>query len=157
MLFRSIPGFRLTAQGEAFAADSPSLAEPQALHDIIERQGDDRFVLVDRSSNLINVAGKRSSLGFLNQTLQSLPGVQDGVFFLPPGAPDQAVARLAAFVVAPAEVSNQAILGGLRQHIDALFLPRPIIRVPALPRDANAKLPAAALQALIAQHLPSSS
>jgi len=150
--WRLLPGFTLSASEAGFVARGPSLEEPQVLHDLIEPVEDGCFRLVDRSSNLINVVGKRSSLGFLNQVLQGLPGVDDGVFCVPPDVAHHDVTRLAAFVVAPG-LKAPDILAGLRPHVDAVFLPRPIVMVDALPRDANAKLPAAAMQALMAEHL----
>lgn len=148
-----LPGFRLDSSEEGFMARGPSLAQPQALHDLVELEEGGRFRLIDRSSNLINVVGKRSSLGFLNQVLQGLPGVQDGVFCVPPDVAHHDVTRLAAFVVAPG-LTPADVLAGLRPHVDPVFLPRPIVMLDALPRDANAKLPAAALRALQAAHLP---
>lgn len=147
-----LPGFSLASEEGGFIASGPSLAQPQALHDLVEPQGEACFRLIDRSSNLINVVGKRSSLGFLNQVLQSLPGVHDGVFCVPPDVAHHDVTRLAAFVVAPG-LTSADVLAGLRPHIDPVFLPRPIVMLDALPRDANAKLPAAALRALQAEHL----
>ena len=56
--------------------------------------------------------------------------------------------RLAALVVAPA-LSEAEILAVLRAAIDPVFLPRPLRRVGALPRNATGKLPRdALLQAL---------
>lgn len=147
-----IEGFALRAVDEGFEAHGPALDAPQPLHDLVEPLEAGRFRMIDRSSNLINVVGKRSSLGFLNQVLQGLPGVQDGVFCLPPDAAHHDVSRLAAFVVAPG-LTQADILSGLRPHLDPVFLPRPIVLLDALPRDANAKLPAAAMQALVAEHL----
>ncbi|WP_374591555.1 AMP-binding protein [Aquabacterium sp.] len=147
-----LDGFALRSTESGFEASGPALAQPQQLHDLIEPLDATRFRLIDRSSNLINVVGKRSSLGFLNQVLQGLPGVVDGVFCVPPGSTHHDVARLAAFVVAPG-LTPPDIAAGLRAHVDPVFLPRPIIMLPALPRDANAKLPAAALDALMTQHL----
>ena len=147
-----LPGFSLTSSEAGFMASGPSLAQPQALHDLVEPLGGGRFKLVDRSSNLINVVGKRSSLGFLNQVLQGLPGVQDGVFCVPPDVAHHDVTRLAAFVVAPG-LTTADVIAALRPHVDPVFLPRPIVMLDALPRDANAKLPAAALRALQAEHL----
>ncbi len=151
-----LPGFSLASSEAGFMARGPSLAQPQALHDLVEpddtAEGGRRFRLIDRSSNLINVVGKRSSLGFLNEVLQSLPGVQDGVFCVPPDVAHHDVTRLAAFVVAPG-LTPADVLAGLRPHVDPVFLPRPIVMLDALPRDANAKLPVAALRALQAEHL----
>ena len=42
------------------------------------------FRLLGRSNDLINVAGKRSSLGHLNYHLNSIEGVVDGAFWMPP-------------------------------------------------------------------------
>ena len=41
----------------------------------------------------------------------------------------------------------------LRRRIDAVFLPRPLLLVAALPRTATGKLPQAALQAFAAGEL----
>ena len=53
--------------------------------------------------DLVNVAGKRSSFGYLNAQLNAIPGVQDGVFFLREGDSGgiSGISRLAAAVVAP--------------------------------------------------------
>lgn len=150
--WRLLPGFAIGSFEAGFVASGPSLEEPQALHDLIEPLAQGRFRLIDRSSNLINVVGKRSSLGFLNQVLQGLQGVKDGVFCVPPDVAHHDVTRLAAFVVAPG-LKPADILAGLRPHVDPVFLPRPIVMLDALPRDANAKLSAAAMQALMAERL----
>ena len=51
---------------------------------------------------------------------------------------------LTAFVVAP-DLSREEILRALRERIDPVFLPRPLHRVAALPRNATGKLPYEAL------------
>ena len=87
----------------------------------------------------MKVAGKRASLAALNAALIRVNGVLDGTFYWP----DQGRSgngRLSAFVVAPG-VSRAAILADLRQHIDPVFLPRPLYLVDALPRNATGKLP----------------
>jgi acyl-coenzyme A synthetase/AMP-(fatty) acid ligase len=118
-----------------------------ALHDVIEQTGDGRFLLRGRSADLVDVAGKRTSLAHLNHQLLGLPGVTDGVFLM--GDPDaRPVARLAAVVVAPA-LRPEDILRALRERIDAAFLPRPLVMVEALPRNALGKLPREALLALV--------
>ena len=52
--------------------------------------------------------------------------------------------RLTAVVVAPA-LSRQKLMQELRQRIDPAFLPRPLVFVEALPRNALGKLPRDAL------------
>jgi len=95
----------------------------------------------------VNIAGKRTSLSYLNYHLNSINGVRDGTFVLPAEAPDGAVTRLAAFVVAPG-CTEEEILQALRRRIDAAFLPRPIHLVDALPRNDVGKLPRFAIDGL---------
>jgi acyl-coenzyme A synthetase/AMP-(fatty) acid ligase len=46
------------------------------------------------------------------------------------------------------------LLAALRERIDPVFLPRPLLFVDALPRNGTGKLPRAALQALFQTHNP---
>jgi 3-hydroxymyristoyl/3-hydroxydecanoyl-(acyl carrier protein) dehydratase len=76
--------------------------------------------------------------------------VLDGVYWLPEPAPDaQGDARVSAFAVAPS-MDKAAIVAQLRDRIDPVFLPRPLILVAALPRNAAGKLSREALKALAA-------
>lgn len=114
------------------------------MNDAIEMTGNGRFLLHGRLSDLINIAGKRSSLAYLNHHLNSIPGVEDGAFYMPPERTSGEVARLIAFVVAPTlEISE--ITAILREKIDSAFMPRPIYKVTHLPRNDTGKLPHAAL------------
>lgn len=123
---------------------------PTELQDVIEATMDgDHFRLAGRAADMLNIAGKRASLGDLNRQLNLIPGVRDGVFYAPDEEPGKAV-RLCAFVVAP-ELSEQKIIAALRQTIDPAFLPRPLHKVDALPRNATGKLPRAALRELLAE------
>ena len=82
----------------------------------------------------------------MNAQLNAIPGVLDGAFFLREGATGSTgVARLGAVVVAPT-LSVAALTERLRQRIDPVFLPRPLILVERLPRNATGKLPQQALQ-----------
>jgi acyl-coenzyme A synthetase/AMP-(fatty) acid ligase len=113
------------------------------LADIIELRGRGRFLLHGRTADLVNIAGKRTSLAHLNYHLNSIEGVRDGAFVVPEQE-SEAVTRLAAYVVAPG-LTSETLLGALRQRIDAAFLPRPLHFVEALPRNETGKLPRQAL------------
>jgi acyl-coenzyme A synthetase/AMP-(fatty) acid ligase len=119
------------------------------LADVIELRGARRFLLHGRAADLVNIAGKRTSLASLNHHLNSIPGVRDGAFVAPEEV-DGAVTRLAAFAVAPG-LTSEAILAALRERIDAAFLPRPLCLVDALPRNETGKLPRNRLDALMAK------
>lgn len=125
---------------------------PQPLNDVVELLSPHRFRLLGRNSDMINIVGKRNSLAFLNQLLLSLPGVEDGVFCTHESASADETPRLIAFVVAPS-LTSTAIMASLRQHVDPVFLPRPLVFLAGLPRDANGKLTASALAELRAKHL----
>jgi acyl-coenzyme A synthetase/AMP-(fatty) acid ligase len=124
--------------------------QPTRLFDVIEVTGGDRFLLHGRLADLVNIAGKRSSLAYLNHQLNSIPGVLDGAFFHGDAGDDAtAVARLGACVVAPG-LSAAAIAAELRRRIDPVFLPRPLLMVAGLPRTATGKLPQEALRSIAA-------
>jgi len=115
------------------------LPGPVSVPDRITVGQDGGFVVHGREADQINVAGHRVSLGDLNNKLLQIEGVQDGVFFLPEEK-GGLVTRLMAFVVAPGKTSEE-IQRLLRAHIDPVFLPRPLVCVPGLPRNATGKLP----------------
>jgi acyl-coenzyme A synthetase/AMP-(fatty) acid ligase len=75
--------------------------------------------------------------------------VQDGAFFLPDGSDESpgGITRLTAFVVAPG-LAPDVLQRALRQRIDRVFLPRPLVFVDALPRNSTGKLLRATLQGL---------
>lgn len=108
------------------------------LTDVIELNLDGTFVLHGRAADMVNIAGKRTSLASLNHHLNAIPGVQDGIFFMPDDN-DGAMKRPQAFVVAPG-LHSEDILGALRNHVDAVFLPRPLYFVDALPRNTTGKI-----------------
>lgn len=145
--WRTFDGLTLSGDGAQVVVRGGHVPVPTPLADVLEVLSPTRFRLLGRSNDLINVAGKRSSLAHLNYHLNSIAGVQDGVFWLPPDMGGEAVVRLVVLVVAP-EVTRDALLAALRQRVDAAFLPRRVLRVESLPRDATGKLPATRLAAL---------
>jgi acyl-coenzyme A synthetase/AMP-(fatty) acid ligase len=138
-----LDGIELHADEGAVFASGPAVQGKALLHDRIELTGADRFLLGERSADLVDVAGKRASLAQLNHILCNVPGVEDGVFLM--GEDDGArVARLTALVVAPG-LRKAALMRALRQLMDAAFLPRPLVLVEKLPRNGLGKLPRAML------------
>lgn len=119
------------------------------LSDLLVLEGPDRFRLVGRQADLVNIAGKRSSLAHLNQLLLGIDGIRDGAFHLPTGD-GRDIVRLTAFYVSD-RLEPADVLAALRDRTDPVFLPRPLYRVDALPRAATGKLPQAALAELAAR------
>lgn len=145
-----LDGFQLTLTDTGACASAPHLQVDAPIQDQLELQDDGRFLLCGRNADMINVAGKRASLANLTLQLLRIDGVQDGVIFLPPQASQasnsQQEARPVALVVS--ELPEKTILTALAQRVDAPFLPRPLRKVTALPRNETGKLTAAALHQL---------
>jgi acyl-coenzyme A synthetase/AMP-(fatty) acid ligase len=141
---KSLPDVRLRSEGQTIWAEGGHIDSPTRLNDVIEPTGDGpewtTFLLHGRHADLVNIAGKRTSLAYLNHQLNAIPGVQDGVFLLPREDGPQGIGRLTALVVAPG-LTAAALTRALRERIDPLFLPRPLLFVDALPRNATGKLP----------------
>ncbi|GJH10724.1 AMP-binding protein [Caballeronia novacaledonica] len=125
---------------------------PVPMGDALELIDDTHFLLHGRKADLINIAGKRTSLAYLNHQLNAVPGVIDGVFYMPDESPadSETVRRLMALVVAP-ELTAADLQRALRERIDAAFMPRPLLFVDSLPRNATGKLPREVLTQLIEQ------
>ena len=141
--WHSLPGLRLSRDGETVRVRGGHVEIEAAFSDVVELEDEQTFVLHGRGADTVNIAGKRTSLGYLNHQLNSIDGVRDGVFFMPDESAD-AVTRLTAFVVAPG-LKQEDLLRALRARIDAVFLPRPLHFVDVLPRNATGKLPREAL------------
>lgn len=163
-----MPGIRLEARAGADDDSGPTVwvsgahvAPPVPMGDALALLDDGRFLLQGRKADLINIAGKRTSLACLNHQLNAIPGVVDGVFFMPDDASSAAhtagtasaepVTRLVALVVAPT-LSAAGLQRALRERIDPAFMPRPLVFVDALPRNETGKLPRDVLATLVAQH-----
>ncbi|MEO7244467.1 MAG: AMP-binding protein, partial [Rubrivivax sp.] len=130
---------------DCFVVQGGHVLEPTPLADVLELIDARRFRLLGRANDLIRVAGKRSSLAHLNFHLNRVDGVTDGAFWLP-SDDGSGVARTVAFVVAPGR-SARDIVAALRAHVEPAFLPRRVVQVAALPREATGKLTAGALAA----------
>jgi len=137
--WRALPGIKLRARGKGTWVSGGHVETEVLLADVIEMRGGEKFLLHGRTADLVNVAGKRTSLAYLNYQLNSIEGVLDGVF-VAPEEKGEAVVRLMAFVVAPGHTPS-TLMEALRQRIDPAFLPRPLHLVDVLPRNATGKLP----------------
>ncbi len=139
-------GVSLQPHGETIIATGGHLDISQPLNDRIELEGPRHFRLLGRHADMVCVAGKRSSLAYLTHCLTRIPGVEDGIVCLSSGT-DHAVRRVMAFAVSRT-LRRGDILDALRQVLDPVFLPRPLMLIDQLPRDANGKIVAATLERL---------
>ena len=82
-----------------------------------------------------------------------LTGVVEGIFVLP-DVTGTKVQRLMALVVAP-HLGQRQLLTALADRLDPVFLPRPLIKVTALPRNETGKITREAVLTLVTQLHPS--
>ncbi|MEM6709237.1 MAG: AMP-binding protein [Pseudomonadota bacterium] len=146
--FRFFPWLTSRLTGDRLQITSPYLDDTVTLADRFAAAGERSFRLQGRTGDLVKVGGKRTSLGALNAALLAIDGVDDGIFYVPSHFDLPDTGRLAALVVSrsldPSDVRRR-----LAQRIEPAFLPRPLRRIGALPRDPSSKLPAAALRELL--------
>lgn len=126
------------------------MPEPVVLDDDLELAGVKHFLLRGRSQDMIKVGGKRISAGEMTRHLQSIDGVEDAAVWVPDATAIDA--RPVAFVVT-ATRDSAAIGRELRLRVDPVFVPRPIICLSSLPRNAVGKLPKAQMEALLRAYL----
>ena len=149
---RLMPGVRLEQEGDTTWACDGHVEGRIALADIIALQQGGCFTLQGRHADMVNLAGKRTSLAYLNHQLRALPGVQDAAFFLPQEDGVDRVGRLTAFVVAPG-MDRATLLAALRTRIDPIFLPRPLVLVDAIAHNATGKIARSTLEDLYERHV----
>jgi acyl-coenzyme A synthetase/AMP-(fatty) acid ligase len=128
-------------------------------NDIIELLDSKHFILKGRKEDLINLAGKRTSLAYLNYHLQSYPELKDACYFQDESS---STIRLVAFIVlkitvlktTKLKISEEkkliiALNNFLKKRMDAIFLPKKIYIIKQLPRNKTGKLPILALKKLL--------
>ncbi len=141
---------RVELREDGFWALGGHIASAGPLADRLRLHDASSFELEGRLSDLVNVGGKRASLAGLTHVLLGVDGVRDGIFAVNERDADGREPRLLALVVAPGR-SKHEILAALRARIDPVFLPRPLVLVDRLPRNAQGKLPRAEVVALVSR------
>jgi acyl-coenzyme A synthetase/AMP-(fatty) acid ligase len=113
--------------------------------DHIELRDGGRIRLLGRDTDMIKIGGRRGSLANIGAKLAALPGVIDQAVFM---VGEGETARPAALVVAP-DRDASTLRQDLSQMLDAVFVPRPLKIVSALPRNELGKLPRESLMKLL--------
>ena len=144
------PDVSLSVRDDRTWAAGGHVGAAMPLGDVVEILPEGRFLLRGRTQDMVNIAGKRSSLAYLNHQLTAIPGVVDAFFYLPEEAARRSVTgtvRLGALVVAPALTAAE-IIRELRTRMDPVFLPRPLLLVEQIPRNSTGKLALTMLKSL---------
>jgi len=138
--WRLYDGVHLESHPEGTMVHAPWFVEPVLLQDIVEQRDGGRFVVRGRSSDMIEVAGKRASLSDITRRLLAIEGVKEAVVFQPDADAVGTIRRVAALVVAP-NLTSREVLDRLAGGVDSAFMPRPLLIVDRLPRNELGKLP----------------
>jgi acyl-coenzyme A synthetase/AMP-(fatty) acid ligase len=144
-------GVELRPSADGTWVNAPWFSEPVMLQDVVELRAAKRFVVRGRNTDMIEVAGKRASLGDLTRRLLAIDGVKDAVVFQPEQSSVGTIQRVAALVVAPGMAARD-VLDRLASSVDPAFMPRPLLIVEALPRNELGKLPKARLMSALQRH-----
>ena len=123
---------------DANIASGSHFPSPVKLLDELLLEPDGCFTMLGRQSDLVKIAGRRTSLAGLNELLHEMPGLEDGVFYLP--TTGNVTERLCLMYAGP-PIDRAAARRWLRKRLDSVFLPRVFIRLERLPRGENGKLP----------------
>jgi len=134
-----LPGLKMHESEGSVTVSGGHVPAPVAFTDLIEVNDAEHFMLLGRSGDLVNIAGKRTSISYLEHQLSGIEGVDDAAFFMPDETGND-VTRLMAFAVAPG-LDREQLLKALAQRVDPVFLPRPLYLVDRLPRNSTGKLP----------------
>jgi acyl-coenzyme A synthetase/AMP-(fatty) acid ligase len=146
-LWTLFPNTFLESKNNQTWVSGDHVAGEKLLNDIVEILPYHQFKLLGRTSDMVNMAGKRTSLGNLNFHLNSINGVIDGVFYVPESDESALITRLQAVAVTTTLSSSQ-IIAELRKKIDPIFLPRKIRIVANIPRNSTGKVTQAILNSL---------
>lgn len=125
-------------QKDCFFASGGHLPSPIPLSDTLELTGHNSFRLLGRNCDMVNIAGKRTSLSYLNNILKRIPEIGDAIFFIPSNQTGSQT-RL-ALLHSTQSLDNQGIRNALRPYIDPVFLPRFLIQTTAIPRNPTGKV-----------------
>jgi acyl-coenzyme A synthetase/AMP-(fatty) acid ligase len=145
--WRLLEGLRIQEEGGRYLVSGGHVPEEAVFNDLVDVVDAEHFILRGRSTDLVNVAGKRTSISYLDHQICGIAGVEDGAFFMPEESGDT-VTRLTACAVAPGMTRDQ-LQAALAERIDPVFLPRPLYLIDALPRNSTGKLPRSELIKLV--------
>lgn len=143
-------GIAIRQAGSGAFASGRQIEGNVPINDVLELRSDHVFILHGRTADMVNVAGKSTTIEYLNHQLLSITGVEDGAFFIQSAETEGlgSTTRLAAVAVAPTH-NVESLQAELRRKIATAFLPRPLKLVASLPRNGTSKLPREALLELI--------
>jgi acyl-coenzyme A synthetase/AMP-(fatty) acid ligase len=141
--WKFLTGFSITRKNDSTFVTVNHVEGETELGDILEFTDDGSFQITGRKQELVKIGGKRESMQNITGILLKIDGVEDAVVFVRPPKTLEKIeqpTRLAAFVVSQS-ISIASLKAQLADAIEPVFMPRPLMLVKQLPREASGKLP----------------
>jgi acyl-CoA synthetase (AMP-forming)/AMP-acid ligase II len=143
-----LPRVKVTAPDSQLVVESPWCAgSRQCLDDRVELVAGGGFHYLGRSQELVKIAGKRAHAQAIEATALAVPGVVDVALVVHAAIGREP--RVALAVATSGDVARDDIAAAIRAQFDAVFVPRIIKLVPAIPRTERGKVDAAAVRELL--------
>lgn len=149
--WKPLPSVTVTARAEdgQLVVESPWCPKT-AIDDRIELRPDGTFQHLGRTAELVKVAGKRADAHELEATIRSVPGVTDAAVLVHATIGKEPRVVCAITVADGAVVGREEVAAAIRRQFDAVFAPKIVKVVPAIPRTDRGKIAAGELRALLA-------
>ncbi|MEX3315952.1 MupA/Atu3671 family FMN-dependent luciferase-like monooxygenase [Sulfitobacter sp. PS-8MA] len=132
---------------ERFIPDPTGAGRLYGTGDLVRLDAEGVLHFEGRADAQVKIRGHRIELGEIEARLAELPGVTQAVAVLREDATGQGGPRLLGYVVAEAEVDNDAARRALAAHLTEIMVPQAIITLPAMPLTPNKKIDRKALPA----------
>ncbi len=148
-----LPDVSVEVDDEHLVVRSPWCEPAVRLDDRVELRADGTFAYLGRERELIKVAGKRAEAAAIEAAVLALPAIADAAVLVHGSGDREPRLHVAVVVREPApprDVLRTAIANAVRSQFDAVFVPRVIEVVAAIPRTGRGKLDSEALRALFA-------
>jgi acyl-coenzyme A synthetase/AMP-(fatty) acid ligase/3-hydroxymyristoyl/3-hydroxydecanoyl-(acyl carrier protein) dehydratase len=137
--WKPLPSVTVTAPEGQLVVESPWCART-AIDDRIELRPDGTFQYLGRASELIKVAGKRADAHELEATIRSVPGVTDVAVLVHATVGKEPRVVCAISVAEGVVVGREDVAAAIRRQFDAVFVPKTVKIVAAIPRTDRGKV-----------------
>ncbi len=146
-----LPEVTVSASAGRLVVESPWTGGSRVeLDDRIELRPEGGFQYLGRNQELIKIAGKRAHAQAIEATVLALPGVRDVASIVHAANGREPRVAIAVSVDPGAKVTRQDITDAIRHQFDAVFVPKILKLVAAIPRTERGKIDAPALRDLLA-------
>ena len=148
---KPVPGVKVWVEDGLIFIDTPyhveGLQQPCTLHDTGYFNEEGYLIFNGREHDIINKGGFKISCTKIENTLCSLPGVDQATVL--PYEDEERGQEAAAFVVCDAEISRQEVRLRLRQLLMPQEMPKTLIFIKEIPLNSRGKADKKALQAML--------